>query len=618
MKLEKILDRLGSLEKNSFIKIIDNIIAKDNKNTKAIEKLISDTDKSGLKNLDNLVISKLFKLIEDEFSESIKKEFLNTSSQLDVLIDIITRDGNCILKVDWFSKLYNNELKQLKVKVNEVNNIIKDEKSDISQSKRRDYIIYKSCVYTAMNNDIQNNRDAKITDDELSILITLSNKLELSLEEIKLLNYSVLGINRIDIEAIISYLRNIGIIFFSKKHNTIYIADEMVQLLRGIRGKEIADKFLRRILRTLKDPQINQICRVNQIDRKISTDDKIKEIIKEGISFTKILSEDVHKEGTTVSNKKLFLNELWSKNLLQPQTLRGSTVDDKIGHIISYFKEIENDEKVSISIDGYEKLLIDLSETLPKLNKQIKNDFELQDENVLNSSLLLDYNIKPRDILDIITQDDLETFCEKRNIKKRGNKLNNILEAYKDRNNIYLENYTNIGFRNIKELKENGIKLTEAELGSKFEELTRNIFSSLGFNVDEKLKKSLNTSKDKIDILLNLGNNELIIVECKTKKERGYNNFSSVSRQLKSYTNLAVKNNYKVIKTLLISPDFTDDFINDTELEYDLNLSLIKSSSLIKILEAFKKSKKHIKFPYKLLLRDVLIDEDRIIKSIKK
>jgi len=37
-----------------------------------------------------------------------------------------------------------------------------------------------------------------------------------------------------------------------------------------------------------------------------------------------------------------------------------------------------------------------------------------------------------------------------------------------------------------------------------------------------------------------------------------------------------------------------------------------------KILEGFKRSKKLKQFPYKLLLRDVLIQEDRIIKAIGK
>ena len=56
MKLEKILGNLNSLEKNSFIKIIDNIIANNPKNSKSIDKILSETDKTGLKSLDNVVI----------------------------------------------------------------------------------------------------------------------------------------------------------------------------------------------------------------------------------------------------------------------------------------------------------------------------------------------------------------------------------------------------------------------------------------------------------------------------------------------------------------------------------------------------------------------------------
>ena len=48
MKLEKILDRLGSIEKNSFIKIIDNIISKNSKNNKEIDEILRSSDK-GLK-----------------------------------------------------------------------------------------------------------------------------------------------------------------------------------------------------------------------------------------------------------------------------------------------------------------------------------------------------------------------------------------------------------------------------------------------------------------------------------------------------------------------------------------------------------------------------------------
>jgi CRISPR/Cas system-associated exonuclease Cas4 (RecB family) len=139
----------------------------------------------------------------------------------------------------------------------------------------------------------------------------------------------------------------------------------------------------------------------------------------------------------------------------------------------------------------------------------------------------------------------------------------------------------------------------------------------LGFNVDEALKKKINTAKDKADIIIPISDHEIILVECKSIKESGYNKFSAVSRQLKAYIALAEKNNYKVIKSLLVAPEFSDDFIKECGLDYELNLSLIKASSLINILDEFKNSK-HKSLPHNLLMRDVLIQEDRIIKAISK
>jgi hypothetical protein len=76
--------------------------------------------------------------------------------------------------------------------------------------------------------------------------------------------------------------------------------------------------------------------------------------------------------------------------------------------------------------------------------------------------------------------------------------------------------------------------------------------------------------------------------------------------------------NCEVIKSLLIAPEFSDDFVNECGLEYELNLSLITAESLLKIYYAFKNSEKHNQLPYKLLMRDVLIQEERIIKAISK
>jgi hypothetical protein len=145
MKLENILDRLNSIDKNYFIKVIDNIISNEPTHIKEINKILSSADK-GLKSVDNQNISNVFSLIEDEFFDYLKFEFQNTSSQLDVLIDILIRDGNCIMKQDWFSRLYEAEIKTIKAKIKKTNEEFQNEKSEISEERKRDYKIYKACI----------------------------------------------------------------------------------------------------------------------------------------------------------------------------------------------------------------------------------------------------------------------------------------------------------------------------------------------------------------------------------------------------------------------------------------------------------------------------------------
>ncbi|MEQ9091966.1 MAG: hypothetical protein RIE52_12805 [Balneola sp.] len=615
MKLEKVLDKLNSFEKNSFLKVLENIRLASPKNAKAVDKILSQHDNE-FKNVDNINISSVFDLLENEFIQSVKGEFLNTTSQIDLLIDIIIRDGNCIMSREWFNNLYESELKKLKIKIRELGKEFSNEKSQIDPVKKRDYLIYKSCLETAFTNDLLNNQEEKITQDELSILLTLSEKLRLSQEEIKLINYMIVPIKKLDIDEVINQLKNIGTIFYSKKTHTIFVPDEVVRALRKVRGKEVADKFFRRVLRLMREPQINLICRNHNIDWKASLDDKIESIIKEGVSFSGALKEDAYKPQTTLTEKKNTLNNLCNKGLKITPHLKGTTIEEKIKNLISYFENVEKDEKVGISVDGYQKLLTDLSEALPKLNKKVKGFFEFQEEQVLKSDYLIDYNIKPRDILETLTAKEIESFCAKKEISTRGNEHINILKQYKNIGNLFLENYESIGYRNLKELKENGIIIKEADLGSKFEELTKVIFNQLGLNVDEELRKDLNTRKAKIDIVLNLGKNSLIIVECKSKKEAGYNKFSSVSRQIKSYTEIAKKNDFVVLKSLLIAPEFSDDFVSDCNLDYELNLSLITAESLMKILDGFKNSKLK-SFPHKLLLRDVLISDEMVLKALK-
>lgn len=615
MKLEKILDRLNSLEKGSFIKTINALMAA-HKKSEDFDDALSGADRN-LKNADSIQMVKVFCVVADEYSSFIRSEYSKVSSQLDILLDIILRDGNCIMKMDWFAKIYESEIKHKKQLIDEFKKNVTSEKPTIEASRIRDYLIYKDCLYTAYHNDEASNFDPKITADEQSILDVLGNRLELSQDEISMIKYAVLGIPKISIEDVVADLKDKGIVFLSKKTNTIYVADEIVSTLRPLRGKEVADKFYRRILLQFKESLINTLCRKHGIDIKLTLPEKIETIISSGISLSSVLRDELYKPEVKINDRKKFITELCDEKLLITPQIKGASLDDKINNLITYFNDLYKDEKLGISSNGYEKMLIDINTQIPDTNTIIKDTFQIQDDQVLRSDFLMEYNIMPRDVLELISPEKLLTFCNNLGIKTRGSVIDNILAFYKDSDSLYIENYENIGNRDLNTLKSNGIYIKEAELGTKFEEVTKYIFGKLGFVVDEKLRKKLNTEKEKMDILIRIDDNSVVLVECKTVKDNGYNKFSSISRQVKAYKNLLEKNDFSVAKILIVAPDFSEDFVSDCSDDFDLNISLLKASSLVAIYNASMESPNR-QVTINMLMKDVLVQEDRIIRALKK
>lgn len=610
MKLNKVLENTNILEKNSFFKVLELNI--DQNKSGDVEEIISDNRRE-LKNIDNENIAKVFEIVKTDFKKNIQATLASSLSQTDILIDIIIKDGNCILSRDWFYSLYEKAIAELTSNVALFNTQVEEESKEIDTHRIRDYKIYKEAIKVAYYNDGENNSDFKVTSDEYSILKAVSNGLGLSNEEIRLINYTILPIEKKDIDTLIKDLKELGILFYSKKNYTCYIPDETVRILRELRGKNIADKYLRRILLSQKDAIINLVARRYNIDYKLDKKAKISKLIGSGINIYDLLGNAIFKDDITLSNRKKEINSIMEANNIPT---KGNTIGDKVDAIIDYFTLIEKDERVSISNDGYNLLVKDLYENLPESNQLLKEEFELQQDVVLDYELLLDYNIKPLDILELIDLNELKQFCEIKEIKTRGDIIQNILDSYTNSENLLIENFIHIGNRDLNELKSNNLEIPTSEFGIKYEEITKKMFTDLGFHVDDELKNKINTTKDKIDILINLGNNEVIIVECKTVKSKTFNKFSSVSRQIKSYHDTATKQGYRVNKTLLVAPDFSEDFIYECELQYDLNLSLISSEVMYHIWEGFKEAKQKI-FPVNLLMRDVIIDDNKILKALK-
>ena len=616
MKLEKILEKLNSLEKGQFLKIINNLSSAE-KNNPQLEAILNRSD-SNLKNADAVQVAQAFEALSERFVDFIMDDYTKVSSQLDILLNIITRDGNCIMRLDWFARLYEDEIKKQKKAIDAFKADVTADKPTMDILRVRDYKIYAACLKTAYYNDTVSNFTPKITSDEQSILDSLAKALELSQDERTMIKYSVLGIKKAGtIDDVIAELKEKGLVFLSKKNNVVYVADEVVSLARRIRGRELADKYFRRVLLQIKEPQINMVCRKHGIDNKLPYNEKIELIISSGVSLSDVLKEDIHKPDSKLNDRKKIITELCDDRLAISPSIKGLTLDDKVDNLIGYFNKQFKEEKLGISAGGFDRLLMDLNEFVKGANKTIRSTFQIQEEDVMHGEFLSDYNIMPRDVLELFPIDALIGLCNARQIKTRGNVVDNILASYKDSENLLVENYESIGFRDINALKDSGIVITESELGSTFEDVTKYIFGKLGLDVDEKLRKKLNTDKDKMDILIRTGENSVVLVECKTVKESGYNKFSAVSRQVKAYKNLLEKNDYHVDRIIIVAPDFSEDFIADCGDEFALPITLLKAGSLTAIYNTVK-STGVSRFTLQMFARDILVQEDRIIRALKK
>lgn len=616
MRLIKVLDVINQIEKSSFLKLLDGYCIESRKTTPKIDKILSEYS-GQIKNIDNENIVKIYNLLQNCYRTHLTQKVKYSTYHLDILVDIIIRDGNSIMSKEWFSTLYLKEIKKLKSNVRKFSSLLKKESNTLDQHRKKGFYIYQNCIRTAYENDRLENREPHLSKDEKSILFTLSKSLGLSNEEIRWITYTVIPIDTFNIDDIIAELKEIGILFYNRKTNTVFIPDEIIWLLREIEGIELPDKFLRRILRNLNNTEISLIAKRYNIDYKLSRSEKIRSIIFQGVSVTSVLTNDIFRENVTIPIRANRIYTLMSKDLEMGVTKWGRSFDERIQIIVDYFNSIEKDDTTVLSKDGYTNLLIDLKKVYPSINKQIKDTFQLQDENVLNPDYLDNYNIKPRDVIYLLKKEEIKYFCGRTNIKIKGNLVKSIIDNYKNIDDMLIENFNLVGNRDINGLREKGLSVREADLGIVYEKLTKKILSKLGFNVDEKFRKKLNTKRAKIDILLNLGNDEVVIVECKTTKDRDYNKYSAVTRQLSSYVKICESQGLRVTQVIVVSSSFSEEFISECEYDYELNLSLITSNALMQVFERFKESKLK-EFPVRLFFKGGLLDANRILKMLDR
>lgn len=616
MNLLKILNKVNQIEKIAFLKILDKYSEAQREKNPKVDKILAETD-NVLKKAGDSNIVELFYMLRDDYASHLECGLRFNNYQLDLITEIFVRDGNQMMSRDWFNKLYKASISSLKKQIKKIEQEISSESSELSPSRRRDYLIYQNCVRTAYSNDVEQNRDEHISWEEKTILQTLAKNLELSAEEEKAIIYSVVPPKSHNVDDVISELKDTGVLFFNRKTNTIFVADEVVYLLRKILGIELPYKYLRRILNHLGNPEVNLVAKKHNINSKLARTEKIQAILDQGINVTSLLCNDIFQDKVSKSDRAKRIQELIVKDLDIQLPKLGRSLEERVYLLLDFLRHQEREDSTSLSRDGLGKLINLLVEFKPDLSKLVRAEFEIQDDDVMQVELLNNYGIGPRDLLYLIEKEDLIEFCKRNSINSRGNQIHNIINSFRNVDDLYLDNFVEIGRRDLNFLKEKGLSIKESELGIVYEKVTRQIFTGLGFKVDEKLRATINSARSKMDVLINLDNKDVIIVECKSIKDKDYNKYASVSRQLKSYETLCHKHGYNVNQVIVVSNEFSEDFISECEYEYDLDISLLTSQDLVKIYDGLKESNLG-ELPVRLITKGGALNGDRIVKALNR
>ena len=530
MKLNQVLSIVNQVEKSKFITSLDKLCLDAAKSNKKLAKTIENID-GQIKNASGSEITQLYFAVKDFFRLAVKEQILMNSAQINLLVNILSRDGNCVARISWIESLYVKEWNALQILAKELRAEIKANENSTVNDRAKSLSIYHACMTEAYVNDKRVNRDSKVSDHERGILNVLSYHLWLTTDECAAIEHLVDAIPKDGVFDALNILRDMGVVFISKKRQEVFIPDEIVELLNDIQGKDLADKHRLRLLRTFSDAELSNVLKAHgRKTRSVSRADKIQTIIHSGLNAQDLLSADMYLPEDNQNQRKERLKQLITDLEIDTDKL-GTTLDERIQLIVSSLTNSTEKEFDSLSASGFKELLKTLEEHFPTIIKVIKSQFELEENEVVDTDKLRTLSITPYDILYLLSNDEIRTVRDSMALHKRGNARFAILECFANATDKLIENYDALARRDVNMLREVGAEVAEADIGVKFEEVTKAIFELLDLSIDEDVRKEINTNKDKADIIISLSDDDIIIGEAKTCKNGDFAKYSSTSRQ---------------------------------------------------------------------------------------
>lgn len=603
MKLGAVLDLLNQNEKSRFVNILTTQIL--------------ETDEQLTKKTDTQAFVETFNnpKIQEGYTEVIRRA-IRDDIRIDIAADIFMADGNGFMSRDSLALEYNKRQEEVCKAQKDILSFINDP-NNIADPRVRDYRIFATCLKTAVDNDLEHQAKGQISFDELTVLDTLRHVLGLSDIEARALwmEYSKEAI-ALPVDDLITLLVTKGIAFYRKASMMIYIPDEFVLILRNLRGLKLPFKYQRRIYNALDERMLNGIIKkyripIDKAHSTLSRKGKINLILDQYIDIKQVLTNDIFSEADGAKERKEKLSDIIGNRLKIQLEKQGRNIEERVDYLIDYYRKDELDGFGSLSKDGYKKLIGDLVQC--GYEDEIRKAFSLHKEITLDATTLIELLIKPRDILYLLSQEELETFSTTMHFKViKKDIINSILSTYVDAEDTLVENYPLLAANNILALNEAGVGVPSAEIGVTFERITKLLLTRLGITVNDEIRNE--ASSEKPDIIMEFPEG-ILIGECKSSRKK-YTKFASVTRQIGSYLKFYKKKGYSVLGSVLFADDFSEDFISDTLLFMDYSLCLVKAEALKQMYDETKDLA--VTFPYLALQTRGVLDANLTIKALKK
>lgn len=614
MKLRQVLSQVNQVERSKFINCLDKICSSATMSDPKLAKRLAKVD-GELRSASGGEITALFNAVSEHYADYLREQISLGGSQMALLVNVLSRDGHCIARVSWIEQLFTKEFQRLlDLSINIKNEIeLSGECEGYERAKRLK--IYKDCCHMAFHNDLRLNREAKITDGERMVLNVLAEHLGMSRDEAFAIEHLINPSQANNVQDSLNALREVGLLFINKKRQEVLVPDEVVSILHKIQNNDLPNKFVIRILRSLTDPELSNVLRNHgQKIRGVSREEKIHYISHSGLSIRNILSHDIFGGSETLNKRKERIKGVIEDLDINVVRL-GTTLEERIEIVISSLQDNVDTEFSILSVSGFSSLIESLKTTVPSVLERIRNEFEIEEFETLDPDRLRALSISPLDILNLYSNEEIRVIRDDMGLSKRGNSRKVMLDSFASANDKFIENYGLLARRDMSGLAAYGIEIKEADLGSKFEEITKTMLEQLGLIVDEDLRKQINTAKDKADILLSIGGDDVIVGEVKSFKNGQFSKYSTTSRQVKAYANRCEANGRRVAQVLIIAPSFSDDFVEAAEMDTDVNISLLEADGLKHILDSFKQ-KRNPTFSPKLLTKGGLLKADLIAKTL--